>query len=110
MRLTSSSHISARTVAHPIHWHGHDVVILAQSSEQFDPATSFDDFNFENPPRRDVIMLPEGGYIAIAIRADNPGVWLIHCHIAWHASAGQSSLPPSPPPVPEAPSVLFVCT
>ncbi len=24
----------------------------------------------------------------IAFKADNPGVWLVHCHIAWHASSG----------------------
>jgi hypothetical protein len=43
---------------------------------------------FENPPRRDVALLPAGGYIIIAFKADNPGSWLLHCHIAWHASSG----------------------
>lgn len=42
----------------------------------------------DNPPRRDVVLLPAGGYIVIAFKADNPGAWLIHCHIAWHASSG----------------------
>lgn len=64
-------------------------MLLAQSEEQFDENTSFDTFNFDNPPRRDVIMLPENGFIAVAMRADNPGAWLIHCHIAWHASSGE---------------------
>lgn len=75
-------------ISHPIHWHGHDVVLLAQNQSQFDPNESFAYFNFDNPPRRDVILLPETGYIAVAFRADNPGAWLIHCHIAWHSSAG----------------------
>jgi hypothetical protein len=35
-----------------------------------------------------VALLPAGGYLIIAFRADNPGSWLMHCHIAWHASAG----------------------
>src|SRR5271168_1749089 len=43
---------------------------------------------FDNPPRRDVALLPAGGYIIIAFKADNPGSWLLHCHIAWHASSG----------------------
>lgn len=64
-------------------------MLLAQNQTQFDPSTSFDTFNFENPPRRDVILLPENGFIAVAMRADNPGVWLIHCHIAWHSSSGE---------------------
>jgi hypothetical protein len=33
-------------------------------------------------------MLPGGGFLAIAFKPDNPGSWLLHCHIAWHASSG----------------------
>lgn len=77
------------SVAHPLHWHGMDIVLLAQSNTTFDPAASFDTFNFVNPPRRDVVLLPADGYIAIAFKPDNPGAWLMHCHIAWHASAGK---------------------
>ncbi len=72
--------------AHPIHLHGHDFVILAQGSETFDPAVVKP--NLENPTRRDVAMLPAGGYLWIAFQVDNPGAWLMHCHIAWHASGG----------------------
>ena len=32
--------------------------------------------------------LPGNGYLAIAFKKDNPGSWLMHCHIAWHASEG----------------------
>ncbi|CCC12082.1 unnamed protein product [Sordaria macrospora k-hell] len=75
-------------LAHPMHWHGSDVVLLAQSEQPFDPETSRDTWNYDNPPRRDTIMAPAGGYVAVAFKPDNPGVWLVHCHIAWHASAG----------------------
>ena len=68
-------------VAHPIHMHGHDFVILAQSSATYNVNTSISTFNFNNPPRRDVALLPQGGYLAIAFKPDNPGVWLLHCHI-----------------------------
>ncbi|KAK4697824.1 hypothetical protein P7C71_g309, partial [Lecanoromycetidae sp. Uapishka_2] len=74
--------------AHPIHLHGHDFVILAQSLDPYNVTTSPKTFNFNNPPRRDVALLPGGGYLAIAFKPDNPGVWLVHCHIAWHASSG----------------------
>lgn len=43
---------------------------------------------FDNPPRRDVALIPAGGYLVVAFKADNPGSWLFHCHIAWHASSG----------------------
>ena len=26
----------------------------------------------------------------IAFKTDNPGAWLMHCHIAWHVSGGLS--------------------
>jgi hypothetical protein len=41
-----------------------------------------------NPARRDVVLLPTDGYVIIAFKADNPGNWLMHCHIAGHASFG----------------------
>ncbi|KAL2055956.1 hypothetical protein ABVK25_003598 [Lepraria finkii] len=76
--------------AHPIHLHGHDFVILAQSTGNYSVADTPKTFNFNNPPRRDVALLPAqpSGYLAIGFKADNPGVWLVHCHIAWHASSG----------------------
>ncbi|KAH8671702.1 laccase-1 [Xylariales sp. PMI_506] len=74
-------------INHPIHLHGHDFFILAQANNTvFDGTT--DTFNLINPERRDVAVLPAGGYLAIAFLLDNPGAWIVHCHIAWHASAG----------------------
>ncbi|PMD44973.1 multicopper oxidase [Hyaloscypha variabilis F] len=71
---------------HPIHLHGHDFWIIGQASEIFDLDTSA--LNLVNPPRRDVATLPANGYLAIAFKKDNPGSWLLHCHIAWHTSEG----------------------
>ncbi|KAI0134118.1 multicopper oxidase-domain-containing protein [Xylariales sp. AK1849] len=75
-------------VTHPIHLHGSDFVVLAQSNEPWNATESPNLFRFDNPPRRDVAMLPGGGFLALAFRPDNPGAWLLHCHIAWHASSG----------------------
>ncbi|KAL1966153.1 hypothetical protein VTN77DRAFT_4705 [Rasamsonia byssochlamydoides] len=74
--------------AHPIHMHGHDFAILGRGDEPYDEETDPLTFNYHNPPRRDVALLPINGWLAIAFRSDNPGVWLLHCHIAWHASSG----------------------
>lgn len=73
--------------AHPIHLHGHDFVILAQSSNPFHYGGTYG-LDLNNPARRDVVMLPANGFVIIAFKSDNPGTWLMHCHIAWHASAG----------------------
>lgn len=33
-------------------------------------------------------MLESSGYLLIAFETDNPGAWLMHCHIGWHTSEG----------------------
>ncbi|KAH6652707.1 multicopper oxidase [Truncatella angustata] len=73
-------------IHHPIHLHGHDFFVLAQ--EQGATWADGNALNTVNPPRRDVAMLPASGYLVIAYQADNPGVWLMHCHIGWHTSEG----------------------
>jgi FtsP/CotA-like multicopper oxidase with cupredoxin domain len=73
--------------SHPIHLHGHDFSVLGSGGGTFDPST-LDGLNFVNPARRDVVMMPQAGWVAIAFEADNPGAWLMHCHIAWHVAQG----------------------
>ena len=34
------------------------------------------------------MTLPGLGHVVIAFKTDNPGAWLMHCHIALHASTG----------------------
>lgn len=70
--------------AHPVHLHGHDFVILQQSKG----ALNLSNPALRNPPRRDTALLYGGGALALAFKPDNPGIWLVHCHIAWHASSG----------------------
>lgn len=74
------------TSAHPMHLHGHDFAILAQEKTKFDRTVPVLQRN--NPARRDSVLLPANGYVALAFKLDNPGVWLLHCHIAWHSSSG----------------------
>ncbi|KAI0160568.1 multicopper oxidase [Xylariaceae sp. FL1272] len=70
---------------HPIHLHGHDFFVLGSGLGNFtDPAT----LQLSNPPRRDVAVLPGHGWLVIAWPQDNPGVWLLHCHIGWHTAQG----------------------
>ncbi|KAF2233277.1 multicopper oxidase [Viridothelium virens] len=72
---------------HPIHLHGHDFYILGSGSGTYDSSSSAS-LNLNNPPRRDVALLPTAGYLVLAFQTDNPGVWLMHCHIGWHTSMG----------------------
>ncbi|KAI1111499.1 multicopper oxidase-domain-containing protein [Nemania sp. NC0429] len=79
-------------VPHPMHLHGHDFVVLGASATDAGPFTAADKAKLRgsNPTRRDVTMLPGNGWLVLAFRADNPGNWLFHCHIAWHVSSGLS--------------------
>lgn len=72
---------------HPIHLHGHDFYVL-----DFAPNKQWDGditrLKTDNPIRRDTATLPAGGYLVLAFESDNPGAWLMHCHIPFHVSAG----------------------
>jgi iron transport multicopper oxidase len=38
--------------------------------------------------RRDTFAVHPNGNIVLRFKADNPGVWLFHCHIEWHVDSG----------------------
>ncbi|KUJ20827.1 putative extracellular dihydrogeodin oxidase/laccase [Mollisia scopiformis] len=71
---------------HPLHLHGHDFWVIGQGTGTYDSATA--NLTLVNTPRRDVALLPGDGYLVIAFYTDNPGAWLMHCHIAWHTTEG----------------------
>ncbi|KAF2178348.1 multicopper oxidase [Zopfia rhizophila CBS 207.26] len=75
-------------IPHPIHLHGHDFYVLGAGTGIFDINNTPSTLKYNNPPRRDTAMLPGGGWLAIAFPMDNPGAWLMHCHIAWHVAEG----------------------
>ncbi|KAL5118439.1 laccase, multicopper oxidase, benzenediol:oxygen oxidorectuctase [Pleosporales sp. CAS-2024a] len=82
--------INAPPVAHPIHLHGYDFSILGQGTGQFCLEDHIHELNFHNPPRRDVAMLQARGWLVLAYTTNNPGAWLMHCHIAHHVGMGLS--------------------
>ena len=38
--------------------------------------------------QRDTVTVNANSYAVLRFRADNPGVWLLHCHIEWHVVMG----------------------
>jgi FtsP/CotA-like multicopper oxidase with cupredoxin domain len=71
-------------ITHPIHLHGHNMFVLKTGTGVWDGSV----VNAGNPQRRDVQLLPAGGFLAMQLTADNPGAWPLHCHIGWHVSIG----------------------
>ncbi|RDW60604.1 multicopper oxidase-3 [Coleophoma cylindrospora] len=73
-----------RTFAHPMHLHGHDYQVLSYGPGEWDGTI----INGDNPIRRDTTILPPSGHLVMQFTTDNPGIWPVHCHVAWHVSAG----------------------
>lgn len=69
---------------HPMHLHGHDFYVVGQGAGSGVGAS----LQLTNPIRRDTATVPSGGYLTLAWKADNPGAWLLHCHIPFHISGG----------------------
>eukprot|EP00092_Neocalanus_flemingeri_P037132 GFUD01040420.1.p1 GENE.GFUD01040420.1~~GFUD01040420.1.p1 ORF type:complete len:791 (+),score=105.74 GFUD01040420.1:346-2373(+) len=46
--------------------------------------------NFDNPPAKDTIQVPPGGYAIIRTHLDNAGTWIFHCHINYHVTIGMA--------------------
>ncbi|KUJ08596.1 uncharacterized protein LY89DRAFT_701877 [Mollisia scopiformis] len=79
------------TGKHPFHLHGHNFQAIARSVEDagtFDATNATQTDYPATPMRRDTFVLRPSGYIVLRFQADNPGVWLFHCHIEWHVDQG----------------------
>ena len=63
---------------HPMHLHGHHAVVLARNGVQ---ATG-------SPWWFDSLNVRDGETFDVAFVADNPGVWMDHCHNLRHAAQG----------------------
>ncbi|KAK7739172.1 hypothetical protein SLS53_005808 [Cytospora paraplurivora] len=73
---------------HPFHLHGHQFQVLDR------PAAGAGSFSGSTggfparPASRDTVSVNGNSYAVLRFRADNPGVWLFHCHIEWHVEMG----------------------
>ncbi|XP_062183221.1 laccase-22 [Phragmites australis] len=74
--------------SHPIHLHGFNFFVVGRGIGNYDTNTSPSTFNLIDPIERNTIGVPTGGWTAIRFRADNPGVWFMHCHFEVHTSWG----------------------
>ncbi|KAK7262484.1 hypothetical protein RJT34_30058 [Clitoria ternatea] len=74
--------------SHPLHLHGFNFYVVGQGFGNFNPNTDPPKFNLVDPVERNTIGVPSGGWVAIRFLADNPGVWLMHCHFDVHLSWG----------------------
>ena len=63
---------------HPMHLHGHTMSVLSRNGE---PVTG-------SPVRLDSVLVGPNETWDVVFLADNPGLWMFHCHVLLHASFG----------------------
>ncbi|KAJ1329841.1 iron transport multicopper oxidase [Microdochium nivale] len=104
--------------AHPFHLHGHKFSVLTPSLRGAPPATKAEldalllrlrlqatannhssassatkmmtMMMLENPLRRDTVTVAGYEWVVVRVVLDNPGMWALHCHNAWHAASGMA--------------------
>jgi len=65
---------NATMMWHPMHLHGHTFqVIKADGSAG---------------PRKDTVVVKPMQAVTVRLVADNPGIWMLHCHNGYHMDAG----------------------
>jgi FtsP/CotA-like multicopper oxidase with cupredoxin domain len=67
---------------HPMHLHGHTFTILARDDQPLTGSPVLSDT---------VLVLPHQSY-DIGFLANNPGIWMLHCHNLFHASHGMDMM------------------
>jgi FtsP/CotA-like multicopper oxidase with cupredoxin domain len=72
---------SFHPMQHPIHLHGQRMLVLER-----------DGVANTNLAWKDTALIPVGATVDILIDASNPGVWMLHCHIAEHLGAGMMAV------------------
>ncbi|CAN1853596.1 IRX12 [Linum perenne] len=73
---------------HPVHLHGFNFFAVGRGIGNYKPKTDPKSFNLVDPVERNTVGVPSGGWVAIRFRADNPGVWFMHCHLEIHTTWG----------------------
>ncbi|KKK23677.1 ferrooxidoreductase Fet3, partial [Aspergillus rambellii] len=74
---------------HPFHLHGHNFQVISRSAADAGHFNTRDHPAYRSTPmRRDTVFVYGHGNFVIRFIADNPGVWLFHCHLEWHMASG----------------------
>jgi FtsP/CotA-like multicopper oxidase with cupredoxin domain len=93
---------SLDSMEHPWHLHGHEFQVclhliladyLCSSSVfmakvvgwgkgKYGELPSITTWNLYNPMRRDTISIPAHSHVILRFLADNPGLWVFHCHVS----------------------------
>ena len=108
--LQNTVALDGKCESHPFHMHGHKFWIHSHGPGLYDDDSTQNAFEIINPILRDSVLLYPShftyfhsnrsrlnhykpcGWTKIRVIGDNPGLWLLHCHIGAHALMGMNLL------------------
>ena len=76
--LVKMTIINDSSATHPMHLHGHHMLVLSRDGVP----------NRGSPWWSDTLEVAPNTRYGVAFKADNPGLWMDHCHNLRHATAG----------------------
>ena len=76
LRLVNDRH-TLHPMHHPIHLHGQRFAVVARNGRRI-----------RDHVWKDTVLLPAGSTVDLLIELDNPGRWMLHCHVAEHLESG----------------------
>jgi len=84
-------------MSHPFHLHGHKFFMIGVGPSYTKPSPfnrllHHKELNWKDPILRDSFQINSFSWAVLLFNADNPGMWLFHCHIEWHLEAGLAML------------------
>ncbi|MEO6792366.1 MAG: multicopper oxidase family protein [Mycobacterium sp.] len=68
------SFTNSTTMYHPMHLHGHTFQVIKPDGSP--------------GPRKDTVIVLPKQKVSVTLAADNPGIWMLHCHNSYHKEAG----------------------
>ncbi|KAJ2800573.1 ferroxidase fet3 [Coemansia guatemalensis] len=85
---------SSTEQSHPIHLHGHvfQIIETGSTNDLTGESRRTVPQSYFSPLKRDTVHIYPGHYAVVRFRANNPGVWNLHCHFDWHMGMGFNKL------------------
>jgi len=103
---------------HVFHMHGHQLAVLAEEFPTYSSSTgqivmpnaniscgsdvlcahpqwstSRPYFEYiQRPVLKNAIVIPIGGYVVLQFKTNNPGYWMVHCHLDMHMLSGMTTV------------------
>lgn len=78
--LIKTTFVNRSFLDHPMHLHGHHMLVLTRNGKPVSGSQWW----------TDTLNVAPGETYEVAFRADNPGIWMDHCHNLEHAAVGMT--------------------